>query len=59
PLWQKGVGGKMPSNLSGQMQPWEKAPRTWHPPLYVKPFAVQDKKGVGAVYAAERTRLGL
>tara|TARA_Y100000310_G_scaffold41014_1_gene38485 strand:- start:40 stop:1941 length:1902 start_codon:yes stop_codon:yes gene_type:complete len=59
PLWQKGVGGKMPSNLSGLMQPWEKAPRTWHPPLYVKPFAVQDKKGVGEVYAAERARLGL
>lgn len=57
PMWRRGMGGRMPKALSGLTQPWEKAPRTWHPPLYVKPFARMDKEGIGKAYTAERARI--
>jgi hypothetical protein len=31
---------------SGEMMPYDKAPRTWHSPLYIRPYFVQDKLGL-------------
>jgi hypothetical protein len=41
-------GGVPPSGRrrSGRMMPYDAQPRTWHSPLYVRPYFVQDKLGL-------------
>ena len=54
PKWSRGgSAGRRPKTSSGLTQPWEKAPRSWHPPLYVRPLILQNREKLAQVFAGE------
>jgi hypothetical protein len=52
-------GGKRPNRREpgAKMMPYADEVRTWHPPLYVRPFILQDRSGLKAVYEKELRQL--
>ena len=59
PKYMKGEGGRPPKKTSGLRMPWADKVRTWHPPLYVRPFIIQDSSGVQGVVEKEIRQRGM
>jgi len=56
PKYMKGEGGRPPKTRSRETMPYAPEVRTWHPPLYARPFVMINKSGLKAVADMEKRK---
>ena len=56
PKYVRGDGGRPPKTRSRETMPYAPEVRTWHPPLYARPFIQMNKSGLKAVADMERRK---
>jgi hypothetical protein len=56
PKYVRGDGGRPPKTRSRETMPYAPEVRTWHPPLYARPFIQMNKSGLKAVSDMERRK---